>query len=253
MIAVRDRPLTIFAPGSIAPVRDALRQGFASIAPTTALRFHPPAYSGLLAAEIQQGAPADVFISANPRYMADLHRRGLVPRPAILARNALCLVVRAGAAGEVSHPRDVLQPGRRLLIPPAAHDPLGEYIEAMLANQGYADLLAAKRSRGEVVETLASAAALFADGTLDAAFVYCTSAPALAPAAIVVPLSTDAAWSDHITFTVGVVGHSAWVHPAGAAFVDYLLDPAGQAVLLAGGFLPSPRLATWPNWIGDVR
>lgn len=247
MTTVSQRPLHVFAPGSLAPVRAALVDGFATFSPGTEVSFCPPAYSGVLAAEIQRGAPADVFISANPRYMDQLRQTGLVPRPAVLAGNALCLVVRHELAGQMRQLGDLLQPGPRLLIPPATTDPLGAYIEEMLTRTGFAPLLAAKRAHGEVLEELPSLSAWLAQGTVDAALVYCTAAPGLAPVAAAIPLPARMSAADRISFAVGAVVREPVPHPRAATFVDYLLAPAGQAVLLAAGFLPSPRRGTWPH------
>src|SRR5262245_34146396 len=74
-----DRPLSLFMPGAFAGLPEELRAGFAAVAPGTALAFHAFVPSGILAREILGGADADVYVSANVRFMADLWRAGLVP------------------------------------------------------------------------------------------------------------------------------------------------------------------------------
>lgn len=241
-----NRPLEVFAPGSLAPVRAALSDGFAAQSPGTTVRFCPPAYSGLLAGRIRDGAAADVFISANRHYVADLHQAGLIPSPVLLAGNSLSLIVRAGLAGSVRTVAAALRPGPRLLVPPAATDPLGAYVVAMLAEAGLLAALEAKRDRGEVAEKLADAAAMFAAGELDAAFIYHTSVSAFAPTARDVPLPEPLTWSAHIRFAAGAVFRDDHPHPAANPFIQYLLSPAGQTILTGAGFLPLANRGTWP-------
>ena len=72
-----ERPLALFAPGSLLPVQAAIRSGFAA-ATGAEVVFAPPAYSGVLAARILAGAAADVFVSADPVSMAPLVAAGLL-------------------------------------------------------------------------------------------------------------------------------------------------------------------------------
>src|SRR3954471_9127436 len=53
--------------------------------------------SGQLAAQLGQGAKADVFASADTGYPAELHRAGVVGRPVVFARNRLVVVTAEGA------------------------------------------------------------------------------------------------------------------------------------------------------------
>jgi molybdate transport system substrate-binding protein len=52
--------------------------------------------SNMLAAQIQQGLPADVFVSANRGLPWQLHRKGLVTRPVVFTANKLVIVIARG-------------------------------------------------------------------------------------------------------------------------------------------------------------
>jgi molybdate transport system substrate-binding protein len=235
-----DRPVVLFAPGSIAPVRDALLSGFAAAAPNVALEIEPPAYSGVLARRILDGAPADVFIAADPISMAPLVRAGLVPAPRALAGNRLALVVRRDLAGQVAGLADLTRDGVRLLLPPAADDPLGRYANQLFDRAGLADRIVRKRTRGEIPDALPGLVAGLTTGTIDAAVIYATSAPQFAGVAAVLPLPAGLDLHDRIVFVVGeVIRHDA-SRPGARRLVEFLLGPAGQTILRAAGFLPPP-------------
>ena len=75
--------LTIFAAASLATV-------FPQIAPHERYSF---AGSNTLSAQIEQGAPADVFASANTKLPQALYDAGFVEKPVVFTRNALILIV----------------------------------------------------------------------------------------------------------------------------------------------------------------
>lgn len=230
--------LTVIAPGSVTPAREALLQAFARVAPDALVRFHPPAYSGLLAEEIRQGAPADLFISASMAYLQALRVEGLVPEPRPLARNRLCLVARAGLTpGELSI-HDLGRDGVRLVIPPAGSDPLGEYAALLFARAGLATFIERKRQRGEVRHELASLRDWLVNSEVDAAVIYASMAPLFGKVAEIVPLPESLDMRDEAVFGVGVVRRDSAAHPAAEQFMAFLLAGEGQQVLIDAGFLP---------------
>lgn len=232
------RPLVVFAPGSFAPVREEVRRAFGEVVPGVPLRFEPPAFSGLLAARILAGAAADVFVSANLRDLDDLHRAGLVPEPRLLAGNRLCLVVRPDHVDRVRELVDLTRGGLPVVVPPSETDPLGEYAAEAFARAGLTEAIAAKRASGEVLTEVGDLPSLFAAGRAVAAVSYASWAGALAPAAVPVALPAGLDLHERVRFGVGAVAHGGDSHPAAAAFVEFLLGPAGQGVLARHGFEP---------------
>lgn len=197
--------------------------------------FAPAAYSGVLAQQIRAGAPADVFISANPRYPAELHAAGLARQPRPLARNRL-LASRADLEPPLASVADLVRPGLRVVIPPPI-DPLGEYAAEMLERAGLSAAIDAKREKGEVREHLASLRSWLAAGEVDAAVLYASMASVF-PGTRHLALPPALDMREHVVFAMCVIARNELPHPAAERFASWLLSPAGQAVLGEGGFLP---------------
>lgn len=231
-------PLTIFAPGSLMLVRDAILEGFARAAPDIPARFHPPAYSGLLADQIRQGAPADVFISANLDFLEELREDGFVPEPRPLARNRLCIIARPGLAPALHGIADLGRAGLRLVVPPAARDPLGRYTVMLFERAGMSQIIAEKRQRGEIRHELASFRDWLDRDEVDAGVVYVNTVPMFGDGSELIPLPEPYDLRDRVVFGVGAVRREGVEHPAAGAFVGYLFSAAGQRTLIDAGFLP---------------
>jgi molybdate transport system substrate-binding protein len=236
--ASEDGPLVVYAPGSIVPVQDALRAAFAVVDPGVEVFFHPPTHSGLLARQILSGADADVFVSAGWRYVVELHDAGLLPQPEVVAGNRLAILVRPELATEVRSVRDLVRPRLRLLVPPPASDPLGQYTVELFDRAGLAEAIAAKRARGEISEELGGLRDTLAARGIDAVILYSSMLAAFADAGTAIPLPALDDMNDRIVFGAGAVMRDGTMHPAAARFVAFLVGPVGQDVLTQAGFLP---------------
>ena len=231
-----DARLRIYAPGSLRPVRNAILSGFHAAAPGVRAEFASAAYSGVLAQQIREGAPADVFISAHPRYLDELHAAGLAARPHPLARNRLLLVGRADLDPPLTGIEDVARNGLRIVIPPP-FDPLGEYAVELLARAGLTHAIARKRERGEVREHLASLRSWLDCGEVDAAVLYASMAGSFPDTRVtLLPPSLD--MHERVVFGIGKIERDGRPHPAAGQFISWMLGDEGQAVLRRGGFLP---------------
>lgn len=127
------------------------------------------ASSGTLARQIAQGAPADLFISANPRWAVWLmEEAGLSENHAVdLLANRLVLVLPADAARTMTL-RDFVDSGRLMLGDPA-HVPAGQYAKQALEALKLWDVLQPRLVFGSNVRT----AVAFAErGEVDGALVY---------------------------------------------------------------------------------
>src|ERR1700726_2374912 len=76
--------------------------------------------SSALAAQITQGAPADVFASANTTIPAQLFAKGLIQKPVVFTRNRLVLVVPTSNPAGIGSVYDLKKQGTKLVIDPAA-------------------------------------------------------------------------------------------------------------------------------------
>lgn len=132
--------------------------------------------SAILALQIQAGAPADVFLSADEAKMDSLEVHQLLAPGTrrTLWSNTLVVVVPAGGAVAVTAPRDLLHPGvRRVAIGEPRTVPAGIYARSYLESVG---LWAPLRDKFLPVENVRAALAVVESGDVEAAFVYKTDA-----------------------------------------------------------------------------
>jgi len=171
------RELTLFAAASL---QDAVR----AIAPLWQARSGQAlrvsfAASSALARQIEQGAPADVFLSADEPWMDYVAERGLIlpeTRSTALS-NALVLIGAPDAAAVTLAPGTdlaaLLGPRGRLATGDPAHVPIGRYAEAALRWMGQWDALAPRLARADSVR---SALLLVERGEAPLGIVYETDA-----------------------------------------------------------------------------
>ncbi|MDX6644857.1 MAG: molybdate transport system substrate-binding protein [Miltoncostaeaceae bacterium] len=191
--------------------------------------------SDTLAFQIGQGAPADVFAAASPKYPEDLFARGLVLRPHVFATNSLVLVVPRGNPANIVAVGDIATPGVSLVIGDASV-PIGAYTRTVLGNLGLSGALSNVVSNEQDARAVLAKVAL---GEADAGVVYLTDARAAGGRVRVIRLPARA--QPTVRYEIAVVRGSA-NRPAARAFVARVLGPAGRRALRAAGFgLPPAR------------
>jgi molybdate transport system substrate-binding protein len=184
--------------------------------------------SNALVAQIKQGAPADVFASADTRNMQALVDAGLVDTPVTFARNKLAIAVAAGNPKNITGVGDLAQPGVSVVLE-AVGVPAGDYARQVLAAQ---HLTVTPKSLETDVK---SALAKVTSGEADATVVYVTDVAAAGTQVTGVPVA-DAA-QPSIAYPIAVV--KATKNHAGAqAFVDSAVSGDVQKALGAAGFAP---------------
>jgi molybdate transport system substrate-binding protein len=187
--------------------------------------------SNALAAQITQGAPADVFISANMTIPLQLYAKGLVAKPAVLTRNTLVVVVPTSNPAGLKSVYDLRQPGIKLVIAGPAV-PVGSYTLQILKNMALTDVLKNVVSRESDVREVLAKVAL---GEADAGFVYSTDARTVPGKVTVLKLP---AWAQpKVQYGMAVVTASG-NRAAAQAYLTKLIGKAAQAKLIAAGFLP---------------
>jgi molybdate transport system substrate-binding protein len=221
-----------------------LKDAFAAVA-TKFQAAHPgtkvvpnAAGSQELRAQIQHGAPADVFASADWRQMDALTAARLVEAPAVLTCNQLVVVTRPGL-DTVKGLGDL--PRAQRVVVGAAEVPVGAYTNKMLDDAAHAygadfrkrvDLSVVSRELN-VKQVLAKVLI----GEADAAVVYASDAVAAKGKVRVLPL--PAGLSPIAEYPIAVLRGTH--HPELAhAFVDLLKGPVGTAALKDAGFTPCP-------------
>jgi molybdate transport system substrate-binding protein len=216
--------LTVFAAASLTNV-------FPTIDPHGRYSF---AGSNTLAAQIQQGLPADVFASANTKLPAQLHRQGLVTAPFVFTANRLVIVVRRGNPLHLTGVRDLERPGLRIVMA-AAGVPVGDYTRTVLARLGLSDLVGKAVSQETDVREVLAKITL---GEADAGFAYATDARTVAGKVSVLRLPPGS--QPRVLYAAAAVKASKHL-AAAKAWVRRLRGKAAQKKLRAAGFLPIPR------------
>lgn len=233
--AERSRPLVVFAAASLAESMEAASQAFSR-------RQGQPvqvAYAGTpaLARQIEQRAPADVFVSADAAWMDWLARRGLidpVSRSDLLG-NALVLVAPAKAqvpALELAPGVDLLPLlGRegRLALALTDSVPAGRHARAALEALGAWPALQPRLAEAENVR---AALLLVARGEAPLGVVYATDAMAEPRVRVLARFPADT----HPEIVYPVARVAASTHPGAEAFVRWLGSPEAAAIFRQHGF-----------------
>lgn len=182
--------------------------------------------SDTLAAQIANGAPADVFASANTKLPAQLHAQGLVDAPVNFTHNALVVVVPKSNPAGVRSVSDLARPGVKVVVADASV-PVGGYTEKVLAKLRLKPHVV---SRETDVRSVLTKVAL---GQADAGFVYATDAKTVPGRVRVIQLPARA--QPNVTYAIAVVSSSS-NKAAARAFIAQVLSKAGQATLRRYGF-----------------
>ena len=188
--------------------------------------------SNLLAAQIQQGAPADVFAAANMTLPQQLHDRQLCSKPVAFTRNKLVVIVPKRNRARIRTIADLTRTGVKIVVAQQGV-PVGTYtIQVLQALHRLDQVMANVVSKETDVREVLAKIVL---DEADAGFVYSTDARAVAPDVKTIAIPKKA--EPGIQYGICVV--SASTHPAAArAFVKKVLSKKGQAKLRSFGFLP---------------
>lgn len=228
-------PLTVFAAASLTEALRAIGAAWAETGrPAPRFSF---AASSTLARQIEQGAPADLFLSADEPWMDFLAQRGLIDPATRISPigNALVLVAPAGARASVALSRGtdlavLLGPRGRLAVADPAHVPAGRYAQAALSWMGQWDRLAPRLARAENVR---AALLLVERGEAPLGIVYATDVAATPG---LVALATFPAESHPpITYPMAVTARGAQ-RQASRDFHAFLTSPEALAIFIRHGF-----------------
>jgi len=235
--------LTVFAAASLSEAFTEIGRQFEREHPGVAVRFNF-AGSQLLAAQIGQGARADVFAAADERTMAALEEQaGLDGGSRVFARNRLVVIVPRSDPGRIRRLQDLARRGVKLVLGAEAV-PVGHYSRVMLENLGRRDdfgpdfasrVLANLVSEEENVKSVAAKVQL---GEADAGVVYRSDVtPGVARKVRMLEVPGDC--NVEARYPVAVLKGAPQAEAA-RAFVALLLAPAGQEALARHAFMTAP-------------
>ncbi len=190
------------------------------------------ASSGALAKQLAAGAPADIYISANPKWMDYLVAQGIIPAATVetLAYNRLVLV--GHPAVPATKMNDLTQLSRIALGSPTSV-PAGRYAQQAMTKAGlYEPLL----TEGKLILTKnVRQALLYADrGEVDVAFVYATDAPLANKAKIL--FEVPQGLYPRVTYPMALTVAGAEKEEA-QAFMEYLHSAAAKDIFQRHGFV----------------
>lgn len=229
--------LTVFAASSLTEAFEEIAQTFETTheGVKVVLNF---AGSSTLSAQIVQGAPADVFASADPQQMAVVAAAGLVlGEPKDFAGNKLVVVTPQDSV--VVSLEDLATPGVKVVLA-APEVPVGAYAREVLENLNavYGPDFKTRVEANLVSEepNVRQAAAKVELGEADAAVVYATDAAVLSNVRTV---EIPAAANVMASYPVAVLKDAPQPDLA-AGFVAFVLSDAGRAILAAHGFTQAP-------------
>ena len=228
--------LTVFAAASLTDVFTELGDRLTAEHPGLEIRFNF-AGSSALAAQILQGAPADVFASADEAQMARLTDAGLADDADVFARNPLMLATPIGNSVGMELPDGGDAPGLADLLEVddvlavcAPEVPCGAAAAEVLDRAG---LGAAPDTYEDDVRAVLTKVQL---GEVDAGLVYLSDVHAADDGSVLAFGFREAALAinDYPIAGLAEAGNPA----AAAAFVELVLSEAGQQVLADAAFLP---------------
>ena len=231
--------LQVYAAASLRDVLAKVKTAYEAANPGTTLTISTDS-STALETKIEQGAPADVFLSADTRNPQTLVDKGLASSDVTeFAGNLLTVIVPADNPAGIRTPADLATPGVKV-IACAEGVPIQKYTATLLDNlatqPGYPADFAARYdanvvSREDNVGALVAKVAL---GEGDAGIVYVTDAITsnrVATVAIPADANVPATYG-------GVVVKASPNQAASAAFLTWLASTDGQAIFASFGFLP---------------
>jgi molybdate transport system substrate-binding protein len=231
--------LTVGAAASLSHVFPQVGAAFEESHPGAAVQL---SFAGTdaIVAQIEQGAPIDVFAGASASYGDGLASEGLIDPPAAFCSNSLVLVLPASNPAGITSLSDLTRRGIKLVVG-AQTVPIGTYTRKVLAaldgvyGSDYSTkVLHNVVSNEDNVEGVITKVRL---GEADAGFVYVTDAGSAGSAvrAIELPPAAQAV----AVYPIAVV-RATRVAALANEFVAFVLGPAGQRLLRAAGFAPPP-------------
>jgi molybdate transport system substrate-binding protein len=182
-----------------------------------------------LALQIREGAEADVFAAASPRYPVELFEEGLVHKPVAFATNELVLIVPEDNPAGIATIDDLRDPDVKLVIG-AEGVPVGDYTRHALQRVGALDLLDHVASEEQDVKGVVSKVRL---GEADAGFAYATDVEPAGDEILSIALPAQA--QPTVEYMVAVVDESPRASAA-EDFVKLVLSASGRTALSRAGF-----------------
>ena len=232
--------LTVFAASSLTDAFKEIGTVFeAQKSTAVALNFGA---STQLRTQLQQGAVADVFASADQAQMNNARGDGSISGPdVIFARNRLVVITPKNNPGKLQSAADIALPGIKF-VTAAPEVPIGVYTQNMFDKMSQIAVFGADfkdRANANIVSREPNVRQVVAKvqlGEADAAVVYRSDVtPSSAPDLMVIPIPDDL--NTLAAYPIALVTNGPQLE-LGQAFIDLVMAPAGQSILEKWGFIP---------------
>jgi molybdate transport system substrate-binding protein len=223
--------LNVFAAASLTESLNEIAELYKKAAPKVTLSFNFNS-SGTLQTQIENGAEADLFLSAGQRQMNALAAGAYIDdatRKDLLV-NSVVLIVPKGSTKGISSFQDCLTSKVSLLALGNSDVPVGQYSEEIFKFLNGWDIVRAKASLGTNVKEVLSQVE---SGSVDCGVVYSTDAATAKNVTVVADAPADS--HQPVVYPAAVVKNSPNAQAA-RAFLDYLSSPAAVAVFDKIGF-----------------
>jgi molybdate transport system substrate-binding protein len=217
--------LTVLAAASLTESFNEIGKAFEALHPGTKVTFSYDA-SSALATQADNGAPADLFASADAANMKKVTDAGNAKDPKVFAHNRLALLVKKGNPKKIGSLKD-LDNAAVTFVLCAVEVPCGKYGAQALAKAGV------KARPKSLEQNVKAVVTKVTTGQVDAGIGYVTDAKAAAAQADAVGIPDEL--NVVAEYPIAVLKQSANANLA-YAFIDYVLGPDAQAILTRYGF-----------------
>jgi len=222
--------LTVSAAASLTDAFKTLKAAFEKAHPGTNIVTNFAA-SGALLRQIENGAPVDIFASADQKTMDQAASKALiVPATRVdFVQNSIVLVQPSDSKVAVKSMADLTKADvKRIAIGNPATVPAGRYSTEGIALAKLTQALAPKLVPAESVRQTLD---YVTRGEVDAGFVFATDAK---HAGAKVRLVQEVPTTTKVTYPIAVISSSK--NPEAKAFIAFVMSPEGQKILNAYGF-----------------
>jgi iron complex transport system substrate-binding protein len=223
--------LTVAAAASLTDVMPKLAEAYNSLRPDVKFTWNFGS-SGTLQTQIEEGAPADLFLSAGKKQVTALKDGGLLTDATIrnLLVNKVVLIVPAKSTADITSFEDVATDKVKIVAIGDEGVPVGQYTRDVYTTLGTLDAVLAKASLGKDVREVLT---WVESGEADAGIVYATDA-AIEPGVRVI---AEAPEGSHTPIVYpGAVIKASTNQDAAADFLNFLAQPAARAIFAEFGF-----------------
>ena len=197
-----------------------------------------------LVAQIELGAPADLFAGASTKYGTQLFKDGFASTPRLFCQNRLSVIVPRSNPAHLKTLGDLTKSGVMIAIGDAAV-PIGAYTQTVLTNITNGGVYGANYSNqvmSNVVATVSNVnmvSALVKLDEVDAGFVYVSDKVAAGPSVTTIAIPSVYQSNPLPTYPIATVKNAA--RPLMASrFIQFALSTRGQKTLARWGFLHKP-------------